>query len=708
MSLNGWHTSCVVEVLQLAQHITSKVLEAGSIVIPQGNFAAGVQTGRGVLRIGGVVREVAVRGSGGIASTKPQITHWVREVELATGSSNSLLGTSEALNLLNHNILGLALVQLALILLNQDVLTPDVGHGHRQTGRSDDVNNRGQVDALGILVLPVIRISSRNCSMVALNADHLLKGFNELELQSHGVVLQAAESQSLLRHGPGLLAEPQGVQVSLDGDRRQVGAEAHRLGHVTNHLHVTLVLACRQVGLSQGIQSHGIELDDRNVVGLEGTMLQRIVAKVSAVSNTIVDLLASLHLDVRSGESEVGVANEVSSLSELVVRGRNLTRSLQGHGNASEVGDGLNILVMQTRHLLAIIQALIKTREGRDIEPARGNVGSGLCRHVCFGWRENFLTLFCGEFEKVRTQKLRPKNENREKVGPPSQNKKKSNMSKEEAKEQAKREPRKARPPMALEQIGALADEVVRNASKIGDFFSANRKTLVLPEDHPSRSEWTTLCKDIHKLVTLYKKLLKCKKGKKKAVEGVMPKNRGFKQERWIIPAAVEFINKYGDFPPELQVVPVKGSGGHALFTIAQGTQLFGSYYPDTRGLKNAAKRSEVTMDEPLLKLFEPYMQDLKKSQTWKDADGKICITHPVLQHLIPRLFLEGLPVPEEFKTPAELERLEARHKLLKQRTSGAREKRDAEAKAAKTVAKAAKILEAARAIGATIPEAAK
>ena len=262
----------------------------------------------------------------------------------------------------------------------------------------------------------------------------------------------------------------------------------------------------------------------------------------------------------------------------------------------------------------------------------------------------------------------------------------KDNMSQAEV----EKKPKKKTLPPTEEEAEAMINAIVQDVTSISNFFNGSkRKTLTMPEDAPAKTEYNSWTKDLHHLLTLYRKLSKIKpvkRAKKPKDPSKKSNNRGFKQERFLCPEAATFVNSHAGLPDDLKLRPMSDVGGFAVWTIAQATPLFGAYI-DAQGLKNPEKRSQMRLDKPLEELFKPFMGDLKKSQTWT-KDGVVWITHPTLQHLVPLLFLKGLPVLPSMMDDGLKDRLLKREALLKERTAAARDKRKADDKEKRDKAK--------------------
>jgi hypothetical protein len=227
-------------------------------------------------------------------------------------------------------------------------------------------------------------------------------------------------------------------------------------------------------------------------------------------------------------------------------------------------------------------------------------------------------------------------------------------------------------------------------------FVGNNKKGLNLEETAPGKNEFASVEKQIRDLEAAYKRLhRKIKKKTKKNPDG--GEGKGFKQARYVNKLAVEFVNKYGDLPANLKLMPLADAGGDAIWNIAQGTQLIVAYC-EVNGLKNSAARSHITLNEPLVELFKPFFPQVDKKLI-TEKDGKYIITQTTLQSLLPKLFDRELPVLDTDNTEEEKKRTRDRETLLKERTEANRVKRENIAKDKKAEnkarAKAAKIAKA-------------
>lgn len=247
----------------------------------------------------------------------------------------------------------------------------------------------------------------------------------------------------------------------------------------------------------------------------------------------------------------------------------------------------------------------------------------------------------------------------------------------------------KAKEPLTVEEYEKRVTEIVQEVSNLANILTGNnKKKYVLPEGAPARTEYTNLTKSLEKTVTLYKKL--GKKQKRKVVNKSTATNRGFKQERFANEDLVAFVNENGDLPKDLHLKPSNDAGGDAIWTIAQCTQMI-IWYVEQKGLKDNAKRSEIKLDAPLLKLFDPHFAKLDKSKKQMfERDGSKYIVHQTLQVLIPQLFDREITIPESMLTPDVRKTMLDREKLLKERTEQNRTKRAEEQKAAKDLARQA------------------
>lgn len=266
--------------------------------------------------------------------------------------------------------------------------------------------------------------------------------------------------------------------------------------------------------------------------------------------------------------------------------------------------------------------------------------------------------------------------------------------------EQKKKTKKTKRKPPTVEEVDAMSKAAIAEISSLANFFTGDsKKRLTLPEDAPEKGEYTAVMKQVAQVVGLYKKLYALKKTKKKtkkngnAGSSSNTSTRGFKQPRFVKPDGVVFVNKHGDLPDSLKLKPID-EAGHAIWNIAQATQLFG-WYTNQKELKNPQKRSELRLDAVLLELFEPYMSDLTKKQLWKKGN-ETWISHAALQHLVPLLFQKSLPVLPEMLTEDVTKALDDREKILKERTAQGKAKREAAAKAARAAEKAEKAEKAA------------
>lgn len=258
-------------------------------------------------------------------------------------------------------------------------------------------------------------------------------------------------------------------------------------------------------------------------------------------------------------------------------------------------------------------------------------------------------------------------------------------MSEHPGPEAVPRKQKRKIPPMTRDEYVVETNVVVQELNNLADIFTgANKKKFTLPDGCPAKSEYHNLEKQLQHAVALYGKLLKKpKKPSKKQAPG----NRGFKQERWANPSIVTFVNTHCDLPAELKLVPSADSGGLAIWTIAQCTQVL-QWYVEKNNLKGA-KRSEVRLDANLMALFKDNLSILEKKQCW-EREGATWIAHTALQVLIPKLFDRGIPILASMLTPAVLDVIQKREDLLKARTGENRTKRQAVADAAKEAKKAA------------------
>jgi len=297
--------------LQVREVVSVEVLEARHVVVPQSHLTNGVQTCSVVQRVRRVVAVVVVGHSVLVQSRKQQVAHGVAEVERESSVTHSHLLAREALHLLDDGVNGRGLVHGTLVILHQHVLRPHVGSGERKTIGSQHGHDVGQVDVGGVDVLPVGWVRRRVGSLVLLDADQLREAADELELQGHSVLLQAAQRQRVAGDGILLLAIPQLVQRHLDLDRGQMRCPVDSFVRVSNHAHVGVVDVVVEVGLGQLVHGDAVELHNRNVVHAERTGVHCVVTLIGAIRNAVQVLHASVHSDIR------GIVHEPRVLSEV-------------------------------------------------------------------------------------------------------------------------------------------------------------------------------------------------------------------------------------------------------------------------------------------------------------------------------------------------------------------------------------------------------
>lgn len=354
------HASRMPHELQVGEVVSVEVLVARHVVVPQRHLTNGVQTRSVVQRVRRVVAVVVVGHGILVQGREQQVAHGVAEVEREASVTHGHLLAREALHLLDDGVDGRGLVHGALVILNQHVLRPHVGSGERQSVGAQHSHDVGQVDVGGVDVLPVGGIRGRVGSLVLLNADKLGEAADELELQSHSVLLQAAQRQRVAGNGVLLLAIPQLVQRHLDLDGGQMVSPVDSLVGVSNHAHVCVVDVVVEVGLGQLVHAHAVQLHDGNVVHAESAGVHSVVALVGAERNAVLVLQVGQHGDIRGSVEEPSVLSEIGRLGIGVSHRAGLSSSLHRHSNPREVGDRVDLLGMERRHLGTIIDGAIQ------------------------------------------------------------------------------------------------------------------------------------------------------------------------------------------------------------------------------------------------------------------------------------------------------------------------------------------------------------
>ncbi|MFS8159327.1 MAG: hypothetical protein ACMG6E_03780, partial [Candidatus Roizmanbacteria bacterium] len=246
--------------------------------------------------------------------------------------------------------------------------------------------------------------------------------------------------------------------------------------------------------------------------------------------------------------------------------------------------------------------------------------------------------------------------------------------------EENKKPRKKKKQPLSPEEFEITVSEIVLDWSKYTEFFCGKvRKTLNLPKDAPSKSEFKSIDKKLLETVKDYEKI---KAPKQKRVTTGDKSNKGFKQVRFAVAKVVTFVNANGDLSAELKLQPVPEAGGDAIFSVAQMTQIL-TWYINKHSCKNENKKSEITLTQPLIDLFEGLLERCDKADVTKLESGGYRITHNCLQKLTPKLFDVVVPVPNSLMTEPVKKAHAEREKLFKERTE-AHNKKLADAKEAK------------------------
>jgi hypothetical protein len=237
-------------------------------------------------------------------------------------------------------------------------------------------------------------------------------------------------------------------------------------------------------------------------------------------------------------------------------------------------------------------------------------------------------------------------------------------------KEEKNTKPRgKKTPPLSPEEMAAEVAKLIAAWMPMQNYYAGTHKQKFnLPEGAPSKSEFQALIKMLESISKMYEKLTKKPKkstmaDSKKGVKGL----KGFKQPKFVCQSAVKFVNEHGELPPALHLQPLPAANGDAIWTIAQGTQLFQSYI-ERNHLKDPQKRSVITFDTVLTQLFRPLCDGVDKKKITYTEDGRFIIGHNTFQGLIPLLFSPPL-VPEKYLDAVEQKRSEEREAVLTRRT---------------------------------------
>lgn len=225
-------------------------------------------------------------------------------------------------------------------------------------------------------------------------------------------------------------------------------------------------------------------------------------------------------------------------------------------------------------------------------------------------------------------------------------------------------------PPLTAEEFRAVTAGLVAEWMTIQNYYAGtNKHKFEVPEGAPTKQELQSVIKMLESASKQYEKVTKKSKKAPAATKGSGQKAnaKGFKQPKFVCKEAVDFVNKYGDLPPQLHLQPLPAANGDAIWNIAQATQLLQSYI-ERHHLKNPQKRSIITFDAPLTALFKPFYDKIDKKKITLTEDGRWIIGHNTFQGLIPLLFVPPL-VPSKYLDAIETKRSEEREAVLARRT---------------------------------------
>lgn len=295
------------------EHVAGDVGEAILVLVGQRGRDHGIVRGGRAQRRVGVVRQVVVGGGGAVGKAEEQNLDGHDEVELQTLLSNGALGRVGLLELLDDDIASLILMGGALIVRNQHVLGPVVGHtdleglvaSHGQDGR--------EVDASSRLVNPNRGIVHHISSGVLLDADQGGQVGLDLELLLDVVQRRAADGKRVARVTS--VVEGSG---QLDGRRRERGTEGLESSRVSDELLVESPLLSLVAVLRHEVEANRLVALDHQIVELERSDVPDVVGQIPGVGNAPGQLTVVGCVDRDGGQHGLNPRHqgEVSSLGK--------------------------------------------------------------------------------------------------------------------------------------------------------------------------------------------------------------------------------------------------------------------------------------------------------------------------------------------------------------------------------------------------------